>query len=115
MMDAAKLREAINKVDLAIAHLQAFHWDEAVKTIRATDWPSVRAAAEAHLATLPQTKMVEVWRVEWAERIGPRWMAMIEGDHRNEYSAKVRLEELKNHPSTDCIRVTGPHHQEVPA
>jgi hypothetical protein len=55
--DRAALEKAIDQVDLAIAHLQAFRWDDAVRTIRATDWPAVRAAAQAHFRTLPKNRL----------------------------------------------------------
>lgn len=77
------------------------------------------AAAES---TLPRTKTVEVWHVEFVD------MRLEIGDgpyphvncHKRESSARGRAIELSNSkrdgvPMYTCIRVTGPHQQEVPA
>jgi hypothetical protein len=69
------------------------------------------AAAEAHMATLPKTKMVEVWHVEYFDlddalpRVGV-WM--------DKASAEARVAKMRREASS-CIRVTGPHQQCVPA
>lgn len=72
-------------------------------------------AARAHLSTLPRVKEVEVWHVEYAEASPDGWFPEVEtfiheidaNDHAN------RLREVS--PAYDCITVTGPHKQKVPA
>lgn len=72
-------------------------------------------AAEAWAATLPQTKMVEAWNVEFAERSGDNWDI---GVHA--FRSKQLADEYENglravRPALRCIRVTGPHQREIPA
>lgn len=71
-------------------------------------------ALYAHL-TKPATKTVEVWRVEWAVKIGEEWHAQHRGEpsraEAERYAEKVR----EPGSPVACIHVTGPHKQEVPA
>lgn len=96
-MDHTKLREAID------------HVRDDVSSRSCARCQLVVAAATAHLETLPKTKMVEVWRVEFVGSNGH--------PHANTYwteaDAKESLTWLRGH-SVSCIRVTGPHQQEVP-
>lgn len=67
--------------------------------------------ADAAESTLPKTKMVEVWRVEWAG--AGNSIPMIE-----QFGALLEAEDFANGrrvAGRKCIRVTGPHQQEVPA
>jgi hypothetical protein len=68
------------------------------------------AAAAAYLATLPKTKMVEVWRVEFS-RAGMAFCCQFDDLD----TAEVNAESFRHQPHLSCIRVTGPHQQEVPA
>lgn len=82
---------------------------------KASQWNTVLAAAEAHLATLPRTKMVNTWRVEFAERQpSDDWLpgshTFTSKEQADEYEASLKA--LR--PSLRCIRVTGPHSHEVP-
>jgi hypothetical protein len=70
----------------------------------------VREAAEKHLATLPKTKMVEVWHVEWALSGLPMLHL-----HYSKEQAEEAAAYLAREPHRTCIRVTGPHQQEIPA
>lgn len=106
MTDHDKLREAINNM----RGLRRFYMPD---TQAAVD--TVLAAAES---TLPKTKMVEVWRVEYAEHIHKvEWRARVRGpflarcDADNEAVMMAKLFSAEY----ACIRVTGPHQQEVPA
>lgn len=105
-----KLRKAIDGTELALAHLQAFRWDDAVREIRANDYRSVLAAARR---TLPETKMVEVWRVEYCAQWPSEWHAETANRYTREKAEKF-ADELRSNPARTCIRVTGPHQQEVP-
>jgi hypothetical protein len=76
------------------------------------------AAAEAHLATLPKTKMVEVWRVEWAILAIDRWVAHHRGEPSREEAEHLAalIQEADTYGNTiRCVRITGPHQQEIPA
>lgn len=78
----------------------------------------ILAAARAHRDTLPKTKMVEVWRVEWAVLAINRWVAHHRGEPTREEAnhCLARLIEADTYGNTlRCARVTGPHFQEVPA
>lgn len=75
------------------------------------DLLALRKAAEAHLATLPKTKMVEVWRVEYAACIGGTWFPECAARNTREQAETFVLAL----PHDSMARVTGPHQQEVPA
>lgn len=66
--------------------------------------------ADAAESTLPQTKMVEVWHVEWAF-MG----AGCVGGFSSRDAAQREADWLNAQDGCACIRVTGPHQQEVPA
>lgn len=71
----------------------------------------VLAAAQAHLATLPKTKMVEHFRVEgWHSLSGP-WVAC----YSTKDAAECTAAAFRKAGAHSCIKVTGPHLQEVPA
>lgn len=120
MTDHDKLREAINS--LGSACQKALVIGPAANRMTRTVWEDdlirVLAAAES---TLPRTKMVEVWRVEWASKMtSGKWQ--VHADHYwSSDTAKLRADMLRGveeNSSSDtfaCIKVTGPHQQEVPA
>lgn len=90
-------------------------WGACVGTSHRKVAEQIVAALRSEL-TKPATKTVEVWRVEWAERSHARavWWPYSktvwnEGDANNE------LNSLARNPLVSCIRITGPHKQEVPA
>jgi len=102
MTDHEKLREALRFV----RGLRA-GWDS----------EKIDAVCDAAESTLPKTKMVAVYHVEYAHRGVPR----VEAFEARHY-AEGRAEELEANrdgsrelPAFACIRVTGPHQQEVPA
>ena len=103
MTDHDKLREAIKFI--------SGFWAEGSEVQRQSR--IIIAAAES---TLPRTKMVEVWRVEWAERhhVTGDWLP-----HSKDWVTQEVVEnmaiELRERLDCACIRVTGPHRQEVPA
>ena len=111
MTDDDKLREAL-------------HWARGCKdhhphSIAARHLITLCAAAES---TLPKTKMVDVWRVESAVRISDgTWHPVVYCFFTAERAAAALDEEAitLNRAGLDeamrCIRVTGPHTQEVPA
>lgn len=67
-------------------------------------------AARAHLETLPKTKMVDVWHVEWVAWTYPDPQIDIILDKISaENHALVKRNNFR------CVRVTGPHKHEVPA
>lgn len=69
-------------------------------------------AARAHLATLPKTKEVAVWHVEFAEYYDNRWDPLV-SIRSSEASARTYAEEIEGRGAR-CVRVTGPHTQRVP-
>lgn len=115
-MDRAKLEEAIQRCKVAPVH---YHPEKGLPPFwfMRQDLEALREAAEAHLATLPKTKIVVVWRVEFAQ-VKPNTLATWEAaaatftdrDEADRYAKTVG-----KWPLTTCIRVTGPHQQEVPA
>lgn len=83
--------------------------------------------ADAAESTLPRTKMVEVWHVHTPYRlmgskpdsgfVSGEYEPMVRAFKREELAQKA-ASYLREHSSRDeisCIRVTGPHLQEVPA
>lgn len=74
--------------------------------------------ADAAESTLPKTKMVEVWRIEWALSIdGSEWEPMGYQKSTQAEAQQFADNVVKGAPGKKvaCIRVTGPHMQEVPA
>lgn len=73
-------------------------------------WNAILAVCRAAESTLSKTKMVEVWRVEWATETG-----IVHAQHFTmEGNAQSHARSLRKN-GMECIRVTGPHQQEVPA
>jgi len=70
----------------------------------------VLEAAAAHLATLPKTKEVEVWHVEYCNGCYP-----IAAVHTTRATAETQAEDLRSRLYCSCVRVTGPHKHVVPA
>lgn len=114
MTDNERLREAITTLRQDVAM-----WTGRVGAAAgesANRWKLVLDCAES---LLPKTKMVEVWRVEYAKRWrtsdGDEWMPCVyqhtSCSMAEEHAAAVAKD---GWPKT-CIRVTGPHQQEVPA
>lgn len=84
-----------------------------VATDRLGEWLNI--LADAAESTLPKTKMVEVWHVEFAQPHGTEWLALLH-TFRDEATAKRRAATwADDYKGARCIRVTGPHQQEVPA
>ena len=109
MTDAAALKEAVNDFRSLIEDpYMSLPIERYKASLRA-----IFAAAEAHLSTLPRTRMVEVWRVEWAVKRGNgEWRAC--ADHFDtETRANAQALSFER-DAFHCIRVTGPHTQEVP-
>lgn len=95
-MDAAKLKEAIRW-----ARLSGYPTDK---------FGILADAAEAHLATLPKTKEIYVWHIEYV--IMPNLPAI------NVFLSHADAERFAagfKNPTAQCVRVTGPHKQTVPA
>lgn len=67
-------------------------------------------AAEVTLAALPRYEEVDVWRVEWAAAGGIPCI-----DQHTDKSFVEQVAEEKRNLGRQCIRVTGPHKQRVPA
>jgi hypothetical protein len=72
----------------------------------------VLLAAESHLATLPKTKMVDRWKVEWTYKGCPGAYCWYDSpfEAANEFT---RLSTMPKFYSD--LKLTGPHQQEVPA
>lgn len=71
-------------------------------------------AARDYIDHMPQTKMIEVWHVEYVTDLGRVNINVIWGDSDNEGVAKDEAHRLRN-LNYKCINVTGPHQHEVPA
>jgi hypothetical protein len=104
MTERERLEEALNR-----------------RSVRDGDWCAdgklIIEAARKYLATLPRpTKTVEVWRVEYARKSGGEdyWTALIQGAFESKSSAEDEAGRLAGKPGYACVRVTGPHRQEVP-
>lgn len=69
---------------------------------------------DAAESTLPRTKMVEVWRVEYARKYAGRWHAEMAQRLNEADAAEVVLELGRRQDIYDSFRVTGPHQQCVP-
>lgn len=72
----------------------------------------LKEVTESTLTEPVCTKTVEVWRVEWAVRSCGDWRPC--ADHFDD-EAKARHHASHMERDFDCVRVTGPHFQTVPA
>ena len=65
--------------------------------------------------TAPRTKTVEVWRVEFAERhhVTGDWLPCTETWPTEDYIRR-KEDDLRGRSDVACVKVTGPHQQEVP-
>lgn len=113
MTDHDKLREAIN-VAKATTPTNMHWYDGAIVQFSQELLRRLTAAAES---TLPKTRMVEVWHVAGVYRDliassdwGPTCCAC-----RSKEEADKWAKTWGESPLYACIRVTGPHMQEVPA
>ncbi|MFZ5783957.1 MAG: hypothetical protein ACOY4R_27480 [Pseudomonadota bacterium] len=71
-------------------------------------------ATRNHLLSPPlRTKTIQVWRVEWATEVNKGWIPQ-SATEESEEAAETCADHLRKH-GLKCIRVTGPHDQEVPA
>lgn len=79
---------------------------------KGADWKAAYRALYAHL-TAPKTTIIEVWRVEYCAGRAPMCEA---AQSRSEAEARAeRRRREADEMDWRCIRVTGPHWQEVPA
>jgi hypothetical protein len=107
MMDRAKLEEAITASRDWSLNEQGARMERFLTTEQLA---ALTKAAEAHLATLPEPMIIQVWRVEW-QAGGTRFTE----DYRYQTTAKEVAQRLLAHPECREIAVSGPHHKEVPA
>lgn len=100
MSDHEKLREAIREVR---------EWNRA----RGVTTAGMALILDAAESTLPKTKMMEVWHVESvgcaAGNKGALFVAVYPSREEAANSTRYKGDHFA------CIRVTGPHQQEVPA
>lgn len=96
--DAQKLREAIERV--RVANIGSCFREETCM---------VADAAEKHLATLPATKTVAVWHVEFCKNGVPLVAVRL-----TKADAECTARNSRD-LGDKCVRITGPHSQEVPA
>ncbi|MEY4377881.1 MAG: hypothetical protein RJB26_2431 [Pseudomonadota bacterium] len=72
-------------------------------------------AARAHLETLPRTKWIDAWYVEYATDVTTCWHASVTA-HKTRELAETWADQLrKNSENFACVRITGPHKHMVPA
>lgn len=114
--DPKALRDALDQVEkMKKGYLG--HLDPSVSYMGVPlHWFDVIMAAAR--STLPRTKMVEVWRVEFCvvsgdTRSAEPWRAGV-WTFRERIDAKVEANKAMP-PNYRCVRITGPHQQEVPA
>ena len=72
-------------------------------------WDRAEAMLAAAESTLPKTKMVEVWRVEYATNGEPNIVSFL-----TENRARGWAQGTCSLPYVSNVHVTGPHQQEVP-
>lgn len=101
-MDAAKLRDAIKRM-------------RAIMVTCPAEQALVCDAAEAHLSTLPKTKEVDVWHVNYAVRRDSGGVSLGCIVTETPAQAEDSAANLQRGGVSECIRVTGPHRQTVPA
>lgn len=109
-IDRTALEKAIQRVANLEEMLAKFEWVEAREQRKSL--LLLLAAARAHLESLPKTAMVGVWHTEMALHTEGRW--------RPSVNAFLTKEEANDSAralgslGARCVRVTGPHQQEIP-
>lgn len=78
-------------------------------------WSAILAVCRAAESTLPKTKMVETWHVEYAFKGTTPWAPMVSLEDSKADADKTAAEFAADPEYYSCIRVTGPYQQEVPA
>lgn len=115
MTDRAVLERAI--IDAREAIEVAGRWPRRLAYIDVDEGTAILAAAQAHLDTLPKTKMVEVWRVEFAQ-VKSQTLATWEAASAA-FSTRAEAHQyaqiVTGWSCTAHIKITGPHQQEIPA
>ena len=106
MSDHDKLREAIASLRKHMPRCSP-QWAEELQVV-----------ADAAESTLPKTKMVEVWHVTYAHRVvhpfnADTWRCCCDCFDAEQLAREV-AGRLGSNANIAGIRVTGPHHQEVP-
>lgn len=108
MIDRAKLEEAIKMARRGGGDISS----GVCLQMTVGELHALADAAEAHLAALPKTAMVAVWHIEFASYGKPViWTRTDRGD-ADSAAADMRKVGTDQY---QCVRVTGPHRQEVPA
>lgn len=102
---------AIAPMDAITAMIEASA--ASTSTGKSGQWRDIYNALRAHLAK--PTREVDVWRVEYAEASPDGYIPSCEThDTAAEAESAARNFHLSA-PAYECIRVTGPHKQTVPA
>lgn len=102
-MDMNKLKEAVAYYDKMEGH-DAWSFN-------------LRLLIEHARDSLPKTKMVECWHLCFAKRrhVGAVWEPEVMPMWEGEAEARQEAANMEGDELYACIRVTGPHQQEVPA
>ena len=113
--DHEKLREAIFIAKGGLPARCAAVPSHGEGTVTLTTMEAHRLAVAAE-STLPKTKMVQYWTCLYAFRdsLDGSWRACSSHYVEDEAGLKSWLRSYENDPRVSCIRVTGPHLQEVP-
>lgn len=94
-MDAKKLSEAIERLDVSLL---------------GDNWRIIFDAAKAHLATLPKCQEIDVWHVEYSSPDGQPYVIVF-----RDYSVACRRALEIEARDYLIVRVTGPYKHAVPA
>lgn len=113
MTDHDKLREALDQVEKSKkSYTGVLDPTTAYMGVWLRHFDTIMAAARS---TLPKTKMVSVWRCEYSVLASAlNWAPCVFG-YLTKEDADEAAARMSNNERYRCIRVTGPHQQEVPA
>lgn len=112
MSDHLKLRDALDRVEkMKRSYMGTLDPATAYMGVPVDCFDVIMATARE---TLPKTKMIPVWRVEYCY-FDPD-LRITSTTHEIEAVAILRATNLREEPEKYlCVHVTGPHRQEVPA
>lgn len=106
-IDPKKLEEALAQTPRSSFNFPGYHTVD----VSTQHWAIIESAARAYLATLPRTREVEVWHVEYVNDDDSPTIAVI----ADKVIAEGRALRFTEQRRFRHVRVTGPHKHVIPA
>jgi hypothetical protein len=113
-IDRRTLDEVLDVATTAAIRARRLKESDATVTLHVELADALIEAARAHRDTLPKTKMIDVWHVAYALTDGHRGSFPAVNVYTSMAAASSAASGFQA-SLYQCVRITGPHKQEVPA